>query len=128
MLKSFVVLVLMFVLGNTSVAQQVMEWTPAQVNAKIKANGPFTLLDVRTPEEFVEGHLPNALNIDVNGPDFEQKIMKLDKKKPVYVYCLAGGRSKTAASILKEKGFQAISMQGGIKAWKSAGLPVIKGR
>lgn len=128
MIKFFIGILFVCTASTLSVAQQVTEWTPAQFNAKIKANGSLILLDVRTPGEFVEGHIPNAINIDVNGPDFEQKALKLDKKKAVYVYCLAGARSKTAAAFLQEKGYQVVSMKGGIKEWKSAGLPVIKGR
>jgi thioredoxin 1 len=109
-------------------AQDVPEWSPAEVSKKLKANPSALLLDVRTPEEFAEDHLARAINIDVNSPDFEKQISKLDKKKPVYVYCLGGVRSKKAASIMKRNGFQAVSMSGGIKAWKSAGLPVTKGR
>lgn len=109
-------------------AQDVPEWSPAEVSKNLKANPSAILLDVRTPEEFSEDHLARAINIDVNSPDFEKQCAKLDKKKPVYVYCLGGVRSKKAAAILKRNGFQAVSMSGGIKAWKSAGLPVTKGR
>lgn len=109
-------------------AQDVPEWSPTEVSKKLKANPLAILLDVSTPEEFAEDHLARAINIDVNSPDFEKQCAKLDKKKPVYVYCLGGVRSKKAAAILKRNGFEATSMSGGIKAWKSAGLPVTKGR
>ena len=108
-------------------AQEVPEWSPSEVSKKIKSNPTAVILDVRTPEEFAEDHLARAINIDVNSPDFEKQAAKLDKKKPVYVYCLGGVRSKKAAGILKRNGYQAVSMSGGIKAWKSAGLPVTKG-
>jgi rhodanese-related sulfurtransferase len=108
-------------------AQDVPEWSPSEISKKLKANPTAVILDVRTPEEFAEDHLARAINIDVNSPDFEKQSAKLDKKKPVYVYCLGGVRSKKAAGILKRNGYQAVSMSGGIKAWKSAGLPVIKG-
>lgn len=117
-------------LANLSVsfAQEVTEWTPAQIDHKLKANSPVIVLDVRTPEEFTEGHLAKAINIDVNSQDFEQECAKLDQKKTVYVYCLAGVRSKKAALILKKKGYQVVSMSGGIKAWTESGRPVTKGR
>ena len=51
------------------------------------------LVDVRTPEEFSEGHLENAINIDVTADDFDAKVASLDKEKPVMVYCKSGGRS-----------------------------------
>ena len=58
------------------------------------------LIDVRTDEEFQSGHLKNALNIDINSSDFEPKIKALDKTKPVFVYCLSGGRSSSAAGFM----------------------------
>ncbi|MFZ9980912.1 MAG: rhodanese-like domain-containing protein [Cyclobacteriaceae bacterium] len=109
-------------------AQDIPEWSPLEVSKKLKVNPSAVILDVRTPEEFSEDHLAGAINMDVNSPDFEKLSAKLDKKKPVYVYCLGGVRSKKAAGILKRNGYQAVSMSGGIKAWKSAGLPVTKGR
>lgn len=83
------------------------------------------LLDVRTPQEFEERHLANALNIDINGDDFEGQIDKLDKSKTVFVYCLSGGRSTTAAATLTKKGFKNIyNLEGGILAWVNAGNPI----
>lgn len=83
------------------------------------------LLDVRTPQEFEERHLANALNININGDDFEGQIEKLDKNKTVFVYCLSGARSTTAAGILAKKGFKNIyNLEGGILAWVNAGNPI----
>ncbi|WP_320814213.1 rhodanese-like domain-containing protein [Flavobacterium sp.] len=80
------------------------------------------LVDVRTPEEFAEGHLPNAININVTGDSFDAETAKLDKEKPVMVYCKMGGRSAKAASNLKEQGFKNISdLDGGITSWNDAG-------
>ena len=66
------------------------------------------LIDVRTPEEYSSGHIPNAINININDSEFEQKIENLDKNEPILVYCRSGGRSGSAASILEEKGFKKI--------------------
>ena len=80
------------------------------------------LVDVRTPDEFTEGHLPNAINIDINGNSFNLETAKLDKEKPVMVYCKMGGRSAKAAANLKEQGFKNISdLDGGITSWNDAG-------
>lgn len=85
------------------------------------------LLDVRTPEEFSEGHLENAINIDVTAADFDAKVASLDKEKPVMVYCKSGGRSAKASARLKELGFKTISdLEGGITNWKSDNKPVVK--
>lgn len=122
-------LILIFFLSLSVIgvsAQDVVEWTPAQISAKLKTTAPAIVLDVRTPGEYAQGHLAKAINMDVNAPGFEQNIQKLDKSKPVYVYCLAGVRSRQAAVILKRKGYNAVSMSGGIQSWTAAGLPVIK--
>jgi rhodanese-related sulfurtransferase len=85
------------------------------------------LVDVRTPEEFSEGHLENAINIDVTSDDFDAKVASLDKEKPVMVYCKSGGRSARASARLKELGFKTITdLEGGITNWKSENKPVVK--
>ena len=77
------------------------------------------LVDVRTPAEFKEGAIPNALNIDVNNAGFDEEIQKLDKTKPVYVYCRSGARSGQACKIMNELGFEkAYNLVGGILAWQ----------
>jgi len=83
------------------------------------------LLDVRTPGEYEDGHLKGALNINWKGNDFEQQASKLDKTKPVLVYCLGGGRSAAAAEKMQAMGFTAIyNMEGGFMKWTSANKPV----
>ena len=85
------------------------------------------LIDVRTPEEFAEGHLENAINMDINGDNFDASVASLDKEKPVMVYCKAGGRSAKAATKLKEMGFKSISdLDGGITNWNSENKPTVK--
>lgn len=82
------------------------------------------IVDVRTPEEFAEGHIAKAVNMNVNDTDFESKIATLDKEKPVMVYCRSGVRSAKAAGILKEKGFkQVYDLDGGIIGWNEANKP-----
>ncbi len=75
---------------------------------KIKELPNAAILDVRTPEEFLKGHLSNALNFDWNGSEFDKQIATLDKAKPVFVYCLSGGRSSDAASKMRSDGFQLV--------------------
>ena len=94
---------------------------------KVKSTPGAQLIDVRTPDEFSGGHLDQADNINYNDAGFETKIQKLDKSKPVFVYCLSGGRSGKAAAKMKELGFQEVyDMQGGILAWTSKDMPVVK--
>ena len=84
------------------------------------------LLDVRTPEEFADNHLPGAINIDWRGEGFSEKAQKLDKDHPVMVYCRSGRRSAAAADVLDGLGFKTYNMKGGILAWEEAGKRVTK--
>src|SRR5437879_533090 len=67
---------------------------------KLRAEKQNRVLDVRTAKEFAAGHIPSAVNIDVNGPDFEQKVSALDKNKSYLVHCAAGVRSAKACGKL----------------------------
>lgn len=90
---------------------------------KLKNTENPQLLDVRTPEEFEVDHLEKASNVNWNGDDFAVTAEKLDKSKPVFVYCKVGGRSNQAAQKLSEMGFSQIyDLQGGIMKWKSNGM------
>ena len=92
--------------------------------AKVKELPTSIIIDVRTPDEFSKGHLVNALNYDWNGNEFGKQIAPLDKSKPVFVYCLSGGRSSSAASKMRSDGFtQVYEMDGGIMKWRGANLP-----
>jgi len=85
------------------------------------------LIDVRTPEEFQEGHLENAQNMNVMGADFEAQVANLDKTKPVLVYCKSGGRSAKASEQLKALGFTNITdLEGGFTNWSGSGKPVVE--
>ena len=83
------------------------------------------LLDVRTPGEYQTGHIKNALQADwTNEAEFKKRASALDKSKPVYTYCLSGGRSGAAAEWLRQNGFTAYNLSGGLSAWKRADKPV----
>lgn len=87
------------------------------------------LIDVRTPDEYNEGHLKNARLMNVNDESFDANIATLDKNKPVYVYCRSGHRSHIAYTTLKEKGFKnVVELKGGIMAWEAAGKEVVAGK
>lgn len=86
-----------------------------------------TILDVRTPEEWAEGTIAKAEKIDYYSDDFATQVEKLDKSKPVFVYCKKGGRSAGAAETLKEKGFTKVyNLDGGITAWIESGQELVK--
>jgi rhodanese-related sulfurtransferase len=92
------------------------------------AKNDVTLLDVRTPAEHAEGYIPGTdFNIDVLEETYTQiAIESLPKDKPVALYCRSGNRSKKAASILSEKGYQVVELGSGFKGWSAAGKKVEK--
>ncbi|MBV7533418.1 rhodanese-like domain-containing protein [Chitinophaga sp. sic0106] len=84
------------------------------------------VFDVRTAAEFRTGYLPNALQADYTRKDeFLDRVKYLHKDQPVYIYCLSGGRSSAAAKWMRENGFtNVVELEGGINAWKQAGMTV----
>jgi rhodanese-related sulfurtransferase len=103
------------------------ELEPAAFRQTLQKTPGAVLLDVRTAEEYEEGHLAQARNVDYKRDDFRQQVGKLDKSKPYFVYCKAGVRSEKAADIMKELGFrQVYTLDGGIDEWEDEDLPVEK--
>lgn len=104
-------------------AQQAMN---ADQLERIMANPQAQILDVRTPSEFQDGHIPNAVNADWQDQEsFLKQVQDLDRTQPVYVYCLSGGRSQQAADYLTEKGFSVHNYEGGMLDWRQADKPEI---
>jgi len=90
-------------------------------------NQDFIIIDIRTPEEFNEGHIENAVNIDFYSETFKEDLDKLDKNKTYFIYCRSGNRSGRAMPIMKELGFKEVyNLSVGIKEWIAEGLPVVK--
>ncbi len=88
---------------------------------------PFIILDIRTPKEFVQGHILGAQLLDFFAPDFREKLAKLDKKASYIVYCRTGHRSTQALALMQELDFQnVIHMHDGIVGWKKNHLPLSK--
>lgn len=95
--------------------------------SKYISNDDVQLVDVRTPEEYEEGHIAGSKNINVFDKDFVEEAEKtLDKSKPVAVYCRSGKRSADAAEKLTEHGFKVTNLEGGILAWKERHQPIRK--
>lgn len=97
---------------------------PTNFLCKLEEEEQPQILDVRTPAEYAAGHLNGALNIDFYDESFSTQIKSLDKQKPVFIYCLSGGRSLKAAKILLKEGFEVIELNGGLKSWINASFPV----
>ncbi len=84
------------------------------------------LVDVRTPQEYAEGHIDGALNINVQSDNFKVLAQReLSKDSTVFVYCLSGRRSLDATEILTKLGYKVVNLKGGIIEWKDDGLPVV---
>lgn len=122
MKKLFSSLMVLLGLGaNTACSQQLFQDANVEDFAQLTDSSGVQILDVRTAEEFAEGHLRNAVNIDVKQSSFKDEALKrLDRNRRVAVYCRSGRRSATAANILVQNGFQVTNLLGGILAWQKA--------
>jgi len=139
MRKRLLVFLVLLVIGVVLVGGCVGQETPAQIIEDItpqeafaliqdnQNNPDFIILDVRTPEEFADGHIENAINLDYYSETFGDELNKLDKNKTYLVYCRSGRRSRNALDIMEELNFrEAYNMSGGIIEWKAEGLPTTK--
>lgn len=91
------------------------------------ADSSVIRLDVRTAKEFDEGHIPNAVNIDVLQPDFLQKALSsLPRNRTIAVNCRSGKRSKKAAELLAKKGYKVVELDAGFNGWIEEGQEVTK--
>ena len=85
----------------------------------------FVILDVRTPGEYADGRLENALNIDYYADTFKDELDALDRSKTYLVYCRTGGRSGRTLRMMEELGFQNVyNMKGGFTSWQQKKYPV----
>ncbi len=114
---------LMFNLGMFGFAQ--VDSVDVDKFEELKNQG-YTIIDVRTAEEFGEGHIDAAVLINMHSSDFIDKINALDKSGRYLVYCRSGRRSAKAVQIMLEAGIkEALNLSGGIIAWKKAGKTVV---
>ena len=109
---------------TTGCCSQNYENADSEGFAELITKPDVVLLDVRTADEFKEGHIENALNIDVKQDDFMEKTKALPKDKTIAVYCRSGKRSANAADKLASEGYKVVNLLGGIIAWKDGGRAV----
>jgi rhodanese-related sulfurtransferase len=125
MKKLLIILIATFV--QVSCAQTNETAIPADKFKEEIAKPEIILLDVRTPEEYAEGHLANSININYHDENFASKVDSLDKSKQYEVYCRSGKRSAASVKLMQEKGIKNVhDLQGGILEWQAKGLPVTK--
>jgi thioredoxin len=127
-MRKLFAIALLAILFNSCGSEQTNSTTKTNLSAiefaeKLKEMPTATIIDVRTIDEFSKGHLANALNYDWNENEFDKQIALLDKSKPIFIYCLSGGRSSSAASKMRSEGFTVYELDGGIMKWRGANLP-----
>ncbi len=95
---------------------------------KVKETPKGVVLDVRTAQEYSEGYIPNALNIDYNSDSFKAQVSKLDSSATYFVYCRSGKRSAGAAAYMRSIGFSKVyELNGGIVSWGENKYPIVTG-
>jgi rhodanese-related sulfurtransferase len=119
---------LLAVLGlNTACGQQNFENADVQGFAELVRDSNVVVLDVRTAEEYADGHIERAVNIDYKKDDFMDRAKAaLPTGKTIAIYCRSGRRSANAASMLAPEGYVLVNLKGGIIDWQNAGMPVVK--
>ena len=130
-IKHLICLILM-IMSATNISgcnrnESITSVSATEFEKEMKADSVL-LLDVRTPEEYAEGHIAGAMNIDVRSDGFLSTAgEELSKDYTILVYCRSGRRSMDAAGILTGLGYKVINLRGGIIEWKEGGLPVTEG-
>lgn len=113
--------------ASTSTTSTPANITVARLKRMLDQNETFFLLDVRTPAEFVQdGRIAQATLIPLQ--ELEQRLSELPTDKPIVCICRSGNRSSVACNLLKERGYQAINVTGGMNEWKAAGYPTVFGQ
>ena len=117
---------LLALLGITACGQN-FENKEVKEFAELITDPNVVLLDVRTADEFNEGHIKGAINLDQFKSDFiELAKQQLPKEKTIAVYCRSGRRSAHAAGLLAKEGYRSVNLVGGIIAWTKENMPVSK--
>jgi rhodanese-related sulfurtransferase len=119
-----IVITLGFVSCKESPQPEIKVVSPEEMKSLLEMDD-VQLIDVRTAEEYDLEHIAKSQNIDIRSPDFDQEITRLDKERPVLLYCHSGKRSAECAMKLKDAGFVKIyDLSGGITKWKYSGFEV----
>ena len=125
-------LVAMALLGISGCSSSSTGASPAGQHLEVAAfadevgKAGVVVVDVRTPPEYAAGHLPNAVNVDVEASDFGARIAGLDKSKSYAVYCHSGSRSAVALEQMASAGFaHVVDLAGGVSAWTAQGRSLV---
>lgn len=101
---------------NSETRNLVKRISPDEAKARLDANEPIVLLDVRENREYANGHIPNSINLPLSNIASVEKFLP-DKEATIFVYCLSGGRSANAAGQMLKMGYKNIYNLGGISNW-----------
>ncbi len=129
---SLCVLLILFLFQTYSIAGEDILKTisPKEASdliAKHKNNADFIILDVRTPREFMSGHIEKAILLDYYSKMYTEELKRLDKTKTYLIYCRTGNRTGKTLVLIRNMGFSCVyNMDQGIKGWRSKGFPVTK--
>ncbi|OGY23521.1 MAG: hypothetical protein A2172_04575 [Candidatus Woykebacteria bacterium RBG_13_40_15] len=94
--------------AKTETYQSISTTDAKELIKRNSGNKDFLIIDIRTPDEFAQGHIENATNIDFYQSDFESKIASLDKNGAYLIYCKSGGRSSKALEVFKQESFREV--------------------
>ena len=109
-----------------SAFSEVTPITPKEAAARLKKEPKIVVIDIRTPEEFEQGHLNGAVNINMRSEDFEKKLGKLDRDTTYLMHCQSGGRSTASIPVWEKLGFKKVlHLDKGKKGWVDEGLPLV---
>ena len=125
--RYFFTLLLLISFTVMAQAQKIVQISSIEVSTLINKDKKWIVLDVRTPAEFKEGHIKNAVNIDINADDSHQKIDKLNKNAKYIVHCRSNHRSGLAVEYMSKQGFKTIyQMSDGYTGWSTNKQPIEK--
>ena len=115
--------------ASTAPDQVIQSVSPVEASTLIEEMGQrpeFIIIDVRRADEFADGHIPSAINIDSNV--FLEHIVGLNPDGAYLIYCQRGARSASVCEMMRDAGFiEVYEVEGGLSAWEAAGLPVERG-
>lgn len=98
-----------------------------QFDSQLKSDSNYILVDVRTPKEYRNGHMSNAINVSYFHSWFSDSIQKLDRNKTIYMYCQTQHRSPLASRKMKKMGFKKIvDLKGGFMKWENNKMPIVQ--
>jgi len=119
-------LLLFAAFSKAQAPEGITQLSAEEFKTEIETKKDIQIIDVRTAGEHKGGYIKNSVLMDFHGSNFKTNAMKLDKEKPVYIYCASGGRSMGAAKILHKEGYEVYNLVGGFGAWRGKGYPSVK--